>query len=390
MRTYSGNDAGSQIEPLLAKARESVWISSPWLGKDYAKQLASLSQKGIEVRIITSNDDLNIESLEILKASENPNLFLRVMDKKRSEEKAGFVHSKIYLIDKAYGIAGSANLTWRGLHSNVETLSIAENSEEVQRFETEFMRLWMTVERKSMSGQELSSGTAYSIRNALPLLQDFENINQPNIKSRDLVYHPYYFFEFSLRASVGSTLFEDDGFVVLDGVTRQIVEGDLLREEISKAAATKDYVLSTHSKYNLEIHPPVIHELQEARELVLSHIIKKNTQHYKQRYGNRLYDRVFVPYPNTIRFIKSIFVQVPVWYVEMCEPDGTRHQDAIFGSSGRKWTEYVYCADCQRKIWIQQALICEMCGKNVCPNCITKIGFVFKKSVCKSCLNQNR
>ena len=48
--------------------RESVWIVSPWLAKDYAERLAWLSQKGIQVRIITSHSDFNVESIEILRA----------------------------------------------------------------------------------------------------------------------------------------------------------------------------------------------------------------------------------------------------------------------------------------------------------------------------------
>jgi hypothetical protein len=80
MKTYCNSQAGTQIEPRLWNARESVWVISPWLGKDYAKRLALMSQKGIEIRIITSYDDFNIDSLEILKACENPNLRFLVLD----------------------------------------------------------------------------------------------------------------------------------------------------------------------------------------------------------------------------------------------------------------------------------------------------------------------
>lgn len=67
MKTYSGINAGSQIRPLIDNAQESVWIVSPWLGKEYASFLASMSQRGLEVRIITSKVDFNLESIEILK-----------------------------------------------------------------------------------------------------------------------------------------------------------------------------------------------------------------------------------------------------------------------------------------------------------------------------------
>lgn len=169
MKTYSGSDAGSLIEPILWNAKKSAWVISPWLGQKYAEQLAILSQKGIEVRIITSNEDYNLESLEILKASENPNLLLLVLRKEKPDVKPTFVHAKIYIADNELAVQGSANLTYSGLHSNVESLSIAETKEEVQQIEMEFRRIWMEFENKSMSKEELSSGTSYSIKNALLL-----------------------------------------------------------------------------------------------------------------------------------------------------------------------------------------------------------------------------
>src|SRR3990170_7612286 len=129
MKTYCDSNAGSQIEKFLWNARESVWIISPWIGKNYAERLAFLSQKGIEVRIVTSNVDYNGESLEVFKVSENPNLMLLVLDK----EKDAFIHSKIYIVDKRHAISGSANFTYSGLNKNVESLNIAENEEEIQK-----------------------------------------------------------------------------------------------------------------------------------------------------------------------------------------------------------------------------------------------------------------
>jgi len=223
MKTYSGPTAGSNIEPVLRNARKSIWIVSPWLGKEYAKQLALLSQKGIEVRIVTSNVDYNNKSLEVFKASENPNLIPLVLDK----EKVAFIHSKIYIVDKVHAITGSANLTYSGLNSNIESLSIAETKEEVQQIEMDFMRIWMNFERKNMSNEELSMEISHAIKDALPLSINYGNIEHPNIKGKELVYHPYYFFEFSFRASAGKSppvLFENSGSVILDGVTRQIVK----------------------------------------------------------------------------------------------------------------------------------------------------------------------
>jgi len=387
MRTYCDSNAGSQIEPVLWNARESVWIISPWLGKDYAKRLAFMSQKGIEVRIITSFVDFNIDSLEILKASENPNLRLLVLDKK----KVAFIHAKIYIIDNKYGVSGSANLTYSGLNSSVENLSIAETNEEVQKIRNDFMNLWMIFDRKSMSNEELSSGSSYSIRAAFPLSINFGNIDKPDIIGKELVYHPYYFFEFSFRASAGKSppvLFENSGFVVLDGVTRRIINDDLLGEEINNHSA-EGYVLKTENKYRLTIHQPIIRDFREARELVLNHIIEENTERYTQYYGSRSYDRIFVPYRNIIRFIKSGFVQVPMWYIEIVESKKRHYQNVFLGASGRKWSEFVYCPECQKKIWINEAIICDMCGTRVCHDCIKEKGLIFTKKICASCISKS-
>jgi len=386
MKTYCDSNAGSQIEPVLWNARESVWIISPWLGKDYAEGLASLSQKGIEVRIITSYVDFNIESIEILKAAKNTNLRLLVLDK----EKAAFIHAKIYIVDNKYGISGSANLTFSGLNSSIENLSIAENQGEIQKIRNDFMNIWMRFDTKSMSNRELS-GTSHSLRDALPLSINFGDIDQPNIADKELVYHPYYFFEFSFRVSAGKyppVLFENRGFVVLDGVTRQIINDNLLSEEINHHSI-EDYVLKNEAKYRLTIRQPLIRDFREARELVLDYIIEENTEHYTQYYRGRPYDRIFVPYRNIVRFIKSGFVQVPIWYIEIVETESRHYENVVLGASGKKWTEFVYCPDCQKKIWINEAITCERCGIQVCHDCINERGFVFKKKLCGLCLSKS-
>ncbi len=387
MKTYCDSNAGSQIEPVLWNARESVWIISPWIGKDYAKRLASLSQKGIEVRIITSNVDFNIDSFEILKASENTNLRLMVLDR----EKVAFIHAKIYIIDNKYAFSGSANLTYSGLNSSVENLSIAETSEEVQKIRNEFMNLWMTFDRKSMPNKELSSGSSYSIKDALPLSINYEDMDNPGIKRKELVYHPYYFFEFSFRTSVGKSppvLFENNGFVVLDALTRLIINDGQLGSEINRHCI-KDYVLKTENKYRLTLHQPIIRDIREARELVLDYIIEKNTKRYTQEYRYRSYDKIFVPYRNIIRFIKSGFVHVPMWYIEIVESERRHYENVIFGASGKKSFEFIYCPECQKKISNYQAIICERCGTKVCPDCIKKKGFIFTTKLCGLCISKS-
>jgi hypothetical protein len=180
----------------------------------------------------------------------------------------------------------------------------------------------------------------------------------------------------------------DSGFLVLDGETRQIVDNNLLVEEIKNNPIT-DYILKTEDKYRLTTRQQKVESFREARELVLNHIIVKNTKHYTQYYGNRSYDRIFVPYRNIVSFPKSGFVRVPYWYYEIFESERRHYQSIVFGASGRKWSELIYCPGCQKKIWINQAISCESCGTKVCPDCINEKGFVFKKKLCGLCLSKS-
>jgi hypothetical protein len=312
-----------------------------------------------------------------------------VLDKDKSDEKAVFIHSKIYLVDKEFGITGSANLTYSGLNTNVETLSIAETPEEVQQIETDFMRLWLKYEKNDLSKEGLSSGSSYSIRNALPLTTPIKTENVQNAK---LTYHPYYFFEFIFRGSVRSPplFFEDKGYFAIDGITRQIVLDNLLVEEITSKPVT-DYVLKTENKYQLEIVQAKTN-FQESKELAYDYIIKKNTKEYKQYYQNRGgyggvtgYDRLYVPRKYDISFLKNYFVSVPVWTFERKNRDGLRHYTLAFASSGVLWKDMIYCPICKRKMWESEMFNCEVCGKRLCHNCIRETGLIFKKKLCPSC-----
>jgi phosphatidylserine/phosphatidylglycerophosphate/cardiolipin synthase-like enzyme len=384
MRTYLGTNAGSQIEPFLWNAKKSIWIIVPWIGRAYAERLAPLSHKGIEIRIITSNDVGNTESLEIITASKNSNLRLMVL----SKEKVSFPHAKIYIADNEFAVSGSANFTYSGMKSSVENLTIAETNEEVQKIRSDFMNMWMAFDAKCMSDEELTFGAAHSIRDALPLSINFKDANHQSIRDKKLVYYPYYFFEFSFRVPVGSSpeqWFNDSGFIVLDATSRQIVNDGQLIEEI-KNNPVSDYFLKTDNKFRLTSRQQTIKDLQEAKELALTYIIEKNTRQYEQYYGNRTYHKTFRPYPSVIRFTRSGFVQVPVWYIEVFDSNISHYENVVFGASATKWTEIIYCPECQKKFWIGQTENCELCGKKVCTACITKSGLIFKKKVCRSCL----
>ena len=112
----------------------------------------------------------------------------------------------------------------------------------------------MDFDRKSMSAQELTTGRTYNLKNALPLSINYEEIDYSNIKWKELVYYPYYYFEYYFKTSAGkspSKIFQDSGFIIVDGVTRQIVNSDLLIDEIEKNPIS-NYSVRPENKYELK------------------------------------------------------------------------------------------------------------------------------------------
>ena len=101
-------------------------------------------------------------------------------------------------------------------------------------------------------------------------------------------------------------MIQDNGFLVIDGVTRQITNDNLLVYEINNKPPT-DYVLNTENKYTLEIIKPTITSYKEATELALDYIIRKNSKEYYQTYGSRSYSRLYVPRKYDISFLEKLY-----------------------------------------------------------------------------------
>jgi HKD family nuclease len=384
MKTFSDKNAGSVLLPLFEKATESVWIVSPWLSKQYAELLAQLSKRGLEVRLITSKVDTNLNALEVLRASENPNLHYLILETDKASDKAVFVHAKIYLVDKRFGVSGSANLTYSGLHTNVESLNMAETENEIRQLETDFMRLWLKYEKSSISKEELGSGTKFFMQKALPLAPRLTQT--PSSHRGKLVYSPYYFFEYLFRGSVRSPplFFEDKGLLVMSAISRQIVGDTILEKEID-SSHEQDYIVDTKGKYDLEILQPKIASFREANELALDFIIKKNTRTYQQYYGHRAYDKLYVPRRYDISFLKAKLVQVPLWYITCFDPDRYWHEKTIFASSGTIWKDLILCPTCNTKTVANKLFYCDGCRKIICSACGKEKGIFLKKFLCPSC-----
>ncbi len=179
---YNGSESYRYIEPLLRNGRD-ICIVSPYIDRYYAGFMKSIS-RGKRIRIISSSIDRDAQAIlkkrprrglllatvaalflanyllysaayprlvVLLSLSLSAAILLLLAFGSLSEGSAGgdiklriprgFVHAKIYISENA-AVAGSANLTYRGMHKNIEQIGIIHEAAEIKRLRDEFMRMW--------------------------------------------------------------------------------------------------------------------------------------------------------------------------------------------------------------------------------------------------------
>lgn len=132
--TIVGKDT---FEKFVSYAINKIYLISPWISESVASILSKTAEKGIEVKIITTNDKNNIKALEILK---NSNVEVRLYSDVNN------LHAKGMMIDEIILMTGSFNFTESGLNSNRENLIINFDRGEVERFTKSFNELWQNAQ----------------------------------------------------------------------------------------------------------------------------------------------------------------------------------------------------------------------------------------------------
>ncbi len=180
--SYSGQDSYKQVDALIAHARK-LMIVSPYISNGYAKVLAARAASGVSVRVVTSESavgkgsvlkggfgmpyvkailflvlldaisiylgfiyttliiSLMIAILGTLSFARRRGISLNMVVKVSRDR---FVHEKIYLSDDI-AITGSANLTFSGMHRNVEHIYVIRDPARVRELRAHFERLWASI-----------------------------------------------------------------------------------------------------------------------------------------------------------------------------------------------------------------------------------------------------
>jgi phosphatidylserine/phosphatidylglycerophosphate/cardiolipin synthase-like enzyme len=180
---YSGSESYKYVEPILYDRGGELLVVSPYIGMGYAKRLVALGKRK-KVRVVTSRYSqqvceyiqhhsrhllygyikafailamaafvaayfslyliagiavagmalVSLVALLMYSLSRSSNIEVRVSYDR-------FVHEKAYISGGAAAV-GSANLTYNGMHKNVERVEVITDPERVARLRTHFFDLW--------------------------------------------------------------------------------------------------------------------------------------------------------------------------------------------------------------------------------------------------------
>ncbi|MDE1851703.1 MAG: hypothetical protein KGH69_03385 [Candidatus Micrarchaeota archaeon] len=171
---YSGRSCYRHVDRLIRRGRR-VLIVSPYVDDYYAKFLLANSQ-GKEIYLLSSSVERSVRrrlegrlpaakmaaGAAVIAAVEYMlfaigaqliylflypllmavALYIVVLPRRiKLKVPKSFVHAKLY-ISEDEAVRGSANLTYRGMHSNIEHIEVVRDRKEIGSMANEFWRLW--------------------------------------------------------------------------------------------------------------------------------------------------------------------------------------------------------------------------------------------------------
>lgn len=124
---------------LINKANKYVYITTPYLIIDYdmTKSLISSAKSGVDVRIITPHKPDKWYVHEVTKSS-----YKSLIDGgvRIFEYTPGFIHSKTFVSDDAYGVVGTINMDYRSLYFHYECGVWMYRTESVMDVKKDFLK----------------------------------------------------------------------------------------------------------------------------------------------------------------------------------------------------------------------------------------------------------
>ena len=149
MQTHIGIGVGRIIEEKFLNAKDIIFVSSPTISPTIAKKLIELTEKGIKIKMITSEPyhKEDKEAIKILQERNQKNMIeLKVVD----YNQAALIHAKIFIIDERFVITGSANLTEKSFFKLPEYIIIQNKKEEIKKIKNDFDDMWNFYQNESL------------------------------------------------------------------------------------------------------------------------------------------------------------------------------------------------------------------------------------------------
>jgi hypothetical protein len=115
----------------LRLASRSIKIVTYVIDKYAAERLAELkASKNVDIMVVTNSESLSEDIRHLLTAS---GIQVRTMPN---------IHAKIYIVDDAIALIGSANLTKKALTENHENIELKTDLDEIKRLADSFVEIW--------------------------------------------------------------------------------------------------------------------------------------------------------------------------------------------------------------------------------------------------------
>lgn len=152
MNTFVGKGAGKYVIKRLFNAKRQALICSPYLSKPYAEAIVKMVERGVNVKLITSNEK-----------TRNFHAHAYIMKYSQTNGQKGsldftivgssFIHAKMYVADDDFAAFGSANLTIAGMWENVENIVTYDGAEGIS-IRKGFERIWKYNSKGIANGKE--------------------------------------------------------------------------------------------------------------------------------------------------------------------------------------------------------------------------------------------
>ncbi len=151
---FPNRDNVYKLERYIKMAKRSLLICVFNLTNDVlANAVKHVHDQGVDVRIIT--DDETMKN----KGNDSQTLANAGVPVRTDDHEQHHMHNKFMLVDSVFLLTGSFNWTFQAGNSNQENLLVVDHPFYIERYNTEFEKLWKQFAPNEVASQEKAAAT---------------------------------------------------------------------------------------------------------------------------------------------------------------------------------------------------------------------------------------